>query len=137
MAGDALQPLGVHHPRAKDPVDLLPEVPHPRAVRVLGVAEVVLGLFPRKRADGRDEPAVELEVIVAVQDVVLPVVLVVQGDLGALQPPTEDIAGVHALGVGRVGVAAPVDVDLRDVRVAFPVALLDQGQDARAVRARL
>ena len=48
------------------------------------IAEVSLGLRAGQAADRRDHAAVELKVIVGVEDVVLAVVLVVQRDLNRL-----------------------------------------------------
>ena len=79
----------------------------------------------------------ELEVVVGVEDVVLAVVLVLGGDLHPCQHRLELGARVDAVVVGRVGVAAPVDVGLGEVGVGLPVPLVDQRQDAGAVAARL
>ena len=79
----------------------------------------------------------ELQVIVAVEDVMLAVVLVVQRDLHTDEPPSKQVAGVDALLVGRVRIAAPVNVRFRQVGGAIPVLLVDQRQDPRTVALRL
>ncbi len=73
-----------------------------------------------------DHAAVVLQIVVAVEDVVLAVVLVLGGHLHAGQRLGEGLAGGRALLVAGVGVAAPGQVGLGEVGVAAPVAGVDQ-----------
>ena len=79
----------------------------------------------------------ELVVVVGIEDVVLAIVLVVDGDLDRPQPFDEHVAGVDAVGLAAVGIAAPLDEDRREVLVGLPVARVDQLLNAGAVGARL
>src|SRR5208337_4394154 len=133
----ALDPLGVDDARAENPQHLLLEVADGGARRVVSVAEIMLRLAARQGADGGDHATVELQVIVAVEDVMLAVVLVVQRDLHTDEPPSKQVAGVDALLVDRVRIAAPVNVCFRQVGGAIPVLLVDQRQDPRTVALRL
>ena len=136
MAADAVDPLGVDDPRAEDAQRLLFEVAHVRPRRIGRVAEVAPRRRSRQRANGGDHAAVELQVVVRIEDVVLAVVLVLGGDLDAREHGLEARPGVDAVLVARVGVAAPVHVRRREVGRRLPVAFVDQRQDAGAVGAR-
>jgi hypothetical protein len=80
---------------------------------------------------------VVLQIIVAVEDIVLAVILVLGGYLHTSQRLCEGLARWRALLIARIGVAAPGQVGLGEVGVAAPVAGVDQRQDARAIAAGL
>ena len=71
-------------------------------------------------------PPFELVVVVAVEDVVLAVVLVLQDQLDRGQALLEQAVLGHALGRAAVGIAAPGDIGAREIGIALPAALVDQ-----------
>src|SRR6185437_985194 len=83
------------------------------------------------------EPALELVVVVAVEDVVLAIVLVVDDRLGDGEPCAEEIALGGALRAGAIGEAAPGEISLGKIAVALPAALVDERLQTGAVGARL
>src|SRR5450830_13185 len=140
MALDAVEPLRIDDARAEHAQGFLLQIADLRARRVMAVAEIMARLLAGQRANGRNHAAVILQVIVAVEDVVFAVVLVMQGHLHARQTSAEGVALVAALLVAqlaRIGVAAPVDVSLGKIGIGLPVLFLNQGQDAGTVAARL
>src|SRR5258708_3416426 len=90
-----------------------------------------------KMADGDGETAFELVVIVAVQDVVLTVVLVVDDRLGGGETRAEKRAVFRALDARAIGVAAPGEICLGKLGVALPAAFVDQRLQTGAVSTRL
>ena len=127
-------PARVDHPGPEDPVGLLLQCPRPHGVRGRRVAHIGLRVGAGERAHRRDHPAVILEVVVAVGDVVLAGVDVLGGHLDA------PVVGAHVVGGRRpveptaVGETAPHGVDLGQVVVIAPRARLDDLQDPGAVR---
>ena len=101
------------------------------------IAEVVARFAPRERADGGNHAAVELQIIVAVENVMFAVVLIVERHFDVAQAVAECVARVHALLVGGVGVAPPIDVGFGEIVFVLPVAFFNQRQNARPIRARL
>ena len=96
MAHDAAQPFRIGGAPAHDAADLLLEGAH---AWVLGAGMVVvkdLGLAAGQMADGGGKAALELIVVVAVEQVVLAIVLVVQDQLDAGE-------ALRELGLGRRG----------------------------------
>src|SRR5207249_11153322 len=98
--------------RAKHPASLLMK----RAgLNVIGPTRI--GQIGGRRASGnrpyrRDQTAVKLKIVVAVEDVVLPVVLVLGHDFRMRQPQTNGLALVaaitfHGFLSPRIGIAAP------------------------------
>ena len=123
---DAGDPLGIDHPGADDPRDLLVEGADPGRLRPGVVGVVNRGLCPRKHADGGGDAALELVVVVGIEDVVLPVVLVLHHRLDVPQPGLEQAVGRPAFRAGAVGVPAPGDIGAGQVGVGPPAALVDQ-----------
>ena len=78
-----------------------------------------------------------LHIVVAVEDIMLPVVLVLGGDDNLAEPQAELLPGVDAEILPGVGVAAPGGVNLGQVLHRFPVTLVQHRQNARSVGARL
>ena len=78
-----------------------------------------------------------LHIVVAVKYVVLPVVLVFGGDDNLAEPGAKFTARRHAEILPGIGVAAPGGVHFGQVVHRFPVALVNDAQDAGAVSARL
>ena len=76
-----------------------------------------------------------LQVVVGVEDVVLAVVLVLDGDVDCRESAAHRVAGRDAEPPTPVRVAAPREIDGGEVVVGLPVAGLEQRQDARPVAA--
>ncbi len=90
-----------------------------------------------ERADRRHHAAVVLEVVVAVDDVVLAGVLVLGRHPHPAVDPLHVAAGGGAVQAAAVRVAAPHRVDLGEVGVGLPVAAVDEREQPGAVRPRL
>ncbi len=87
-------------------------------------------------ADGDRKAALELVIIVAVENVVLAIVLVVDDCLGRGEAVTEERFFGGALGAGAIGVAAPGEIGLGEIAIALPAALVDERLQSGAVGAR-
>ena len=96
----------------------------------------MLGLLAGEAADGGNHAAVKLQVVVAVKNVVLAVVLVVQGHFHARQALPKLGTGVGTTRGAGVGVPAPVHVGLGKIGVAVPVLFVDKRQNTCAVATR-
>ena len=94
---------------------LLFQIANLGSARVLRVAEFLPWRTAGEGADCGNHATVELEIIVAVEDVVLAVVLIVQRDLHPGEQMTKRLAGIGSLLVGRVGVTSPIDVSQGEV----------------------
>ena len=105
--------------------------------RVAAVAEELSRVPTRERTNGGDHSAVVLHVVVAVENVVLPVVLVLGGDYDLAEPRAEFVPRRYAEILPRVCVAAPRRIYLGKVVYRLPVALVQHAQDACAVRSGL
>src|SRR4028118_2355092 len=89
--------------------------------RVGGVPDKRLGVAAGQGADGGDHAPVVLEVIVGVEQVVLPVVHVLDGDLGAPEVRLHRPPRLDAVEPLAVGVAAPHGAALAEVGGVAPV----------------
>ena len=123
-----LQPFD--EPRIQDlaPVDelqLLLRVADPGPVRIGSVSDEGHRIPVPVCLDEGVHPSEVPVHIVDVQDVDLPVGHVLHGGLDVGEPPDELVLHAFALGVAPVGVAAPGDVDVRQVLHGLPVARLD------------
>src|SRR6056297_1951422 len=94
-------------------------------------------ILPLQRADGGRGPALELVVIVAVQQVMLAVVLILHDRLSLPQPRLEPLAVGPALFSGAVSVAAPGQISLRQIGLVGPEPLVDHRLQPRAIGAGL
>src|SRR5918995_2911421 len=101
------------------------------------VVVVDLGLLAREITYGGGDAALELVVVVAVQNVVLAVVLIVQDELDRGEALLEQAVLGDALGRAAIGIAAPGDIGTREVGLALPAALVDQRLQPRAIGAGL
>ena len=90
------------------------------------VQVVDLGLAAAQAAHGGGEAALELVVVVAVQEIVLAIVLVVEHELDAGEGVPGSVPPVGALAAAPVGIAAPGQEGRGEVGVAAPAALVDQ-----------
>ena len=88
-----------------------------------------------ERVDRRRDTAFELVVIVAVEDVVFAVVLVLDDGLSRLQPRLK-ARSVPCARFFAVGVGGPFQIGLAEVRAALPEAFVDHGLKACAVGPR-
>src|SRR3954467_8359436 len=83
------------------------------------------------------QPALELVIIVAVEQIVLAVVLVMQYGVGRGEPPLEQAPLGSALAAGAIGPAAPGEIGVGKVGLVPPDALVDHYLQSGAVGARL
>ena len=83
------------------------------------------------------QPALELVVIVAVEQIVLAVVLVVQHGIGLGEPRFEKPALRSALAAGAIRPAAPAEIGVGKIGIVAPDALVDHGLQSGAVGPRL
>ncbi len=137
MALHRPDPLRVDNPGAHHPGGLLGQAPHPGPGGVGGVAEPGLGLHAGDGPDRRDHPAVVLQVVIGIEDVVLAVVLVLDRDLDRGEPAAHRLGSGQAHPGAPVGPAAPRLVDGGEIGVGTPVPGLEEREDARAVRSGL
>src|SRR5260370_41292817 len=82
------------------------------------------------------EAALKLVVIVAVEQVVLAVVLVVEHRVGAGEAGFEEAAPGLALAAGAVGPLAPAEIGVGEIAVVLPDPLVDQGLQTGAIGSR-
>ena len=135
VAAHAGDPLRVGHARAQHAADLLRQGAQARRGRIGVVAAIHPRLLAAQVAHGRRHAALELVVIVGIEQVVLAVVLVVHHEIDAGQTPREVLAGLGAVVLLAVGVAAPLAKGARQVGVFLPGAAVDQALQAGAVGA--
>src|SRR3954465_9081580 len=121
---DPGDPARVGGAAAHHPADLLAQAADTRPVG-LGVIVVV----DRRRASRevphrQRQPALELVVIIAVEQIVLAIVLVVQHRLGLGEPRFEQVTLRPALAAGAVGPLAPAELQIGKVALVIPDALV-------------
>src|SRR5690348_44819 len=78
--------------------------------------------------------ALELVVVVTVEHVVFAIVLVVDDGVGRGEALAEDLARGGALAACAIGIAAPGEIGLGELRIALPAALVDERLETGAVR---
>ena len=77
----------------------------------MGVAEVAFGLFARQSLDSSDHATMKLEVIIAVKNIVLSVVLIMNGDFYRSQPVGKSGTGVDPFRYfAAISINSPVDL---------------------------
>ena len=135
VALDACQPLGVDHARAHHPCHLFGQGAHPHRAGHAEVAVVQGGQRARQQLHRGPHAAVELVVVVGIQDVVLAVVLVVQHGLQATQALLERATRRQAVPVLPVGKGPGMQVSLRQVGAALPAATHDLFLHTRPIAA--
>src|SRR5699024_10380514 len=128
-------PARIDHTRTEDARRFFTQRSRSYRVDGGGVADVGFGVLAGQRPDGGDHPAVVLEVVVGIGDIVLSGVNVLGGHRDAAVIGAHVIGGGHSVHIASVGVAAPLGVHLREVPVAVPVARFDELQNAGTVRA--
>src|SRR5436190_23805824 len=82
---------------------------------------------------GEREPALELVIVVAVQEIVLAVVLVVQYGVGRGEARLEQAAFRPSLAAGAIGPLAPAKIGLGEIAFLVPDPLVDQGLQTGAI----
>src|SRR6476619_5132190 len=88
---------------------------------------------PRQMPDRDRQPTLELVVVVAVEQVVFAVVLVVQYGVGIGEPRLEQAALRPAFAAGAVRPAAPAEIGIGQIGIILPDALIDQSLQTGAV----
>ena len=86
---------------------------------------------------GGGEAALELVVVVGIEQVVLAIVLVVDDRLDIGEAGGEALALRGAGAVGAIGILAPVEERLGEIGLGLPGAGIDQPLQARAIGAGL
>ena len=82
----------------------------------MGVTEVAFGLFAQQSLDSSDHATMKLEVIIAVKNIVLSVVLIMNGDFYGSQPVGKSGTGVDPFRYfAAISITSPVDVAFRKV----------------------
>ena len=136
MALHAFDPLGVGRTGTDHPVELFLQGADFRHVRLAVVTMVAGGLFAAQGFHGGQHAALELVVVVGVEQVVLAIVLVLQHRLHLAQPLGKLLAGRSAFVSATVGITPPVQVDLGQVLAALPQAPVNRALHARAIGTR-
>ena len=137
MAHHAGDPARVGGAAAHDAADLLAQGADARPLGPRMVVVIDRAARVPTGADGDRQAALELVVIVAVEQVVLAVVLVVQHGVGGGEPRFEQAALGRALAAGAIGLAAPAEIGVGEIGLVLPDALVDQGLQSGAVGAGL
>ena len=131
VALHALDPLGVHHPGPDDAADLFLQRADdgPFGARVVVVID--RALLALQHLDRRGGPSLELVVIVAVEQIVFAVVLVLDDGLDLAQPLAQPVV-IGGAFPRAIGVSAPFDVGPPEVGRIAPEPLVDHRLEARA-----
>ena len=135
VAPHGFHPLGIDHPAAKDPAGFILQIPHPGTGRVGTVAKELAGIAAGQSAHRGNHPAVILHIVIAVEQVMFPIVLILGGDDNLAEPLAELGAGLDSEILPGVGVAAPGGINLSQIRDGFPIALVNGGQNAGPIGA--
>ena len=136
MAHDAFDPFRIDHAGPHDAADLFLEAPDDRFFRSGMVVVVDFRASTRHVLDRRRHAAFELVVVVAVEQVVLAIVLILHHRLDRTQPLLEQTSFRLALLAGTIGVAAPDEIGFGEIRPVAPALLVDQGLEAGTIGAR-
>ena len=83
--------------------------------------------------DGSREAAFELIIVVAVENVVLAIVLILENGVEAAQARLEGPALGTALQPRAIGILPPLNIAFRELVLALPNALIDQRLKSRAI----
>ena len=79
----------------------------------------------QKMAYRRGGAALELIIVVGIEQIVFPVVLVMDNCFDAAQPLFEEAVLRASFRAGAIGIPAPCDIGAREVFVCLPAALID------------
>ena len=137
VAHDPGDPARVGRAAADDAADLLAQAADARRLGPRMVVVIDRRGPPRQLPDDQRQPALELVVVVAVEQIVLAVVLVVHDRVGGGEPGFEHRPLGPALGAGAIGIPAPAETGIGEIALVLPDALVDQGLQSGAVGAGL
>src|SRR5262249_51027681 len=133
-AGD---PFGIDHAAAHDAGDLLRQAADARALGTRMVVVIDRRAAAAQRRCRDRQPTLELIVVVAVEQIVLAVILVVQPAVDRRQPALEQAVLGAPRGTVAIGIAAPGDIGAGEIGGVVPATLIDQRLQSGAVGARL
>ena len=137
VAHDPGDPARVRRPAAHDTADFLAQAADDRPFRPRMVVVPDRRRAARKPPHDQRQPALELVIVVAVEQIVLAIVLVVQHRIRGREPLFEHHPLGAALGPGAIGVAAPAEPGIGKIGLVLPDPLVDQGLQSRPVGAGL
>src|SRR5229473_2196284 len=129
----ALDPARVGGAAAYDAADFLAQGADARPVGLRMIIVVDRRVAPRQMPHGEREPALELIVIVAVEEVVLAIVLVVDDGVGRSEARFEESPFGAPLAAGAIGPLAPTEIGIGQIALVLPDPLVDQGLQAGAI----
>src|SRR5258708_31192460 len=112
---DTGDPARVGGATAHDPADLLSQAADARSVRLRMVVVVDRRVAPRKAANRGGETAFELVIIVAVEQIVFAIVLVVDDGVGGGESLLKQAALPFSLGAGAIGPLAPAEIGIGEI----------------------
>src|SRR5262245_22473972 len=115
MTLNGVQPSAIRYPGAKDTPHFALKVVHSCLAGNRGVAEIGSGCSGAEGTNRGHHAAVKLKIVVAVEDVVFPVVQVLDSNVRGRQQGTELRRGRGSIVGARVGIASPVQIDLGKV----------------------
>ena len=142
VAHDTGEPFGIGSPAANHPRDLGLQPTNlgrfrPRMVIVVEGGQMTAGSLHR-----RSQATLELVIVVAVEQIMLAIILIMNNGLNPSQQPVELFGlesgrGGAAIGIGGIGGAAPGTVGRGEVAATLPLARIDERLQPRAIASRL
>src|SRR6185312_9824839 len=133
----AVEPFGIGGAAMNDPADLLAEAADARRLGPRMIVVIDRRRHTREMADRDCEPALELIVIVAVEQIVLAIVLILDDGFDGFEPRTEKRLRLLPRRAGAISEAAPGEISLGEIARIGPAALVDQRLEPRAIGTRL
>src|SRR5260363_396685 len=132
---DAREPFGIDHPRAEHAQRFLPQIAYLGTGGVMRVAEIVTRAAAGEAVNRCDHAAMKLEIVIAIEEVMFTVVLIMQRDVDTSEPCAKCFVRLDAIFVARIYITPPFKIGAREVVAALPVLSLNQRQDASAITA--
>ena len=83
--------------------------------------------FPTNLFNSSVESTLKLEIVIRVENVMLPIVLVLMDNLDFAQPLFEQSRFFPRMPVRSISVSTPLEEDFSQIRLALPVASIQQG----------
>ena len=133
----AIDPFRVAGAPADDTADFLAKGADHRTLRQRMVIVIDRNIAARQMRHRRRQPAGELVVIIAVEDVVFAIVLIVQHSIRGGETCLQRAARLDALGILAVSMTGPDKECLGEIGPVLPQLLVDQRLQAGAIGARL
>ena len=133
VALDPVDPLRVYRTRTHDPSDLFLKRSNPRSLRPGMVVMVDDRLLSAQLLDRSGESSLELVVVVAVEDVVLAIVLVLDHRFYLPEACRKVAPCRRTICAGPVCISTPFQVDFAELLPVVPDVLIDQCLQAGAV----